>query len=218
MNHPIWLNHVLIERNRSSKAHAPTHRLKDWNGKKTKPRTAKKWGAAETRLKIALGLLSCRVCPCSHGLFTESKQATSGTDSRKKKKSFQTEQFRTIGTGHCRDLKSPSPLIVRNLMKHHESRLKAIGGGRRCLRLPFSGQTHLPEACISSRDSGIFGCFNSMHFWESVNIKGNKNPWVCVTFLDRYLLFKFFLIKSFTSLSVFTSFLSRNLHYLLLSK
>lgn len=115
MNHPIWLNHVLIERNRSSKAHAPTHRLKDWNGKKTKPRTAKKWGAAETRLKIALGLLSCRVCPCSHGLFTESKQATSGTDSRKKKKSFQTEQFRTIGTGHCRDLKSPSPLIVRNL-------------------------------------------------------------------------------------------------------
>lgn len=32
------------------------------------------------------------------------------------------------------------------------------------------------------------------------------------------LLFKFFLIKSFTSLSVFTYFLSRDLHYRLLSK
>ena len=118
VNHPIWLNHVLIERNRSSKAHAPTHRLRDWNGKKTKPRTAKKWGAAETGLKIALRILCCYGCPCSQGL---SRVQTSNLRDRQQGrkqiffKGLQTGQFRTIGTGHCRDLNSPSPLIVRNL-------------------------------------------------------------------------------------------------------
>ena len=56
------------------------------------------------------------LCVCLAPMASpESKQAISGTDSRGEKKGLQTDQFRTIGTGHCRDLQSPSPLIVRNL-------------------------------------------------------------------------------------------------------
>lgn len=69
-------------------------------------------------------------------------------------------------------------------MKHHDSGVMVIRGGRGCLSIPLSGQPNPQRpVCHSSRDSGGFGYLSPMHFWESINIKGN------ITIIESVLLF-----------------------------
>ena len=115
-------------------------------------------------------------------------------------KGLQTGQFRTIGTGHCRDLHSPSPLIVRNLNETSWTRVEGHWG-REEVPQATSQWPNPPPRGLSLlkgfRNIWLFQ-FNAL-LGKCKHHRKHKILEPVLLFSDRYLLFKFFLIKYFTS-------------------